>query len=48
MVHLHIEPDVIRETADVQLGLLEGGEVRLVAKNGVVALRVVLDRGGER
>jgi hypothetical protein len=47
MVHLHVKPDVIREASDVQLGLLEGGEVRLMAENGVVALRVVLDRGRE-
>lgn len=47
MVHLHINPDVLKKTTHVQLSLLAGVEVMLVVEDGIVVLRVVLDGGGE-
>jgi hypothetical protein len=47
MAHLDIHLDVFRKTSDVELCLLTRVEVALMAEDGVVAIRVVLDRGGE-
>jgi len=47
MVHLNVHLDMFRKTADVELRLLTRVEVALMAEDGVVAIRVVLDRGGE-
>lgn len=46
-VHLHVDPDMLRKTAHVQLSLLTGVGVTLMAEDNIVALRVVLDGGGE-
>jgi hypothetical protein len=47
--HLNIHPNMFRQATHEQLGLLAGAEVIVgVAEHGVVALRVLLDRRGER
>jgi hypothetical protein len=49
VAHLHIHPNVFRQAPHEQLGLLAGAEVIIgVAEHRVVALRVLLDRRGER
>jgi hypothetical protein len=49
VAHLHIHPNVFRQAPHEQLGLLAGAEVIVgVAEHRVVALRVLLDRRGER
>jgi len=38
VVHLHVNPDVLRKTAHVQLSLLTGVEVALMVEDSIVAL----------
>ena len=47
MLHLDVHLDMFRETADVELCLLTRAEVALMAEDGVVTLRIILDSGGE-
>jgi hypothetical protein len=47
--HLDIHLNMFRQATHEQLGLLAGAEVIVgVAEHGVIALRVLLDRPGER
>jgi hypothetical protein len=46
-MQLDVDLDVLGKAADIELGLLTRVEVTLMAKQGVVAVRVLLDRGVE-
>jgi hypothetical protein len=46
-MQLDVDLDVLGKAADIELGLLARVEVTLMAQQGVVAVRVLLDRGVE-
>jgi predicted DNA repair protein MutK len=47
--HLDVDPNMFQQATHEQLGLLAGVEVVVgVGEHGVIALRVLLDRRGER
>jgi hypothetical protein len=47
-VQLNVDLDVLGKAAYIEFGLLARVEVTLMAKQGVVAVRVLLGRGVER